>query len=81
MAGEQFAATGLRVKQAVRARGLVPVVLSHAPHLAYVPTPGAFAQQRDRDYEVEWARKLGMAPDAADREVAAIERALRRLTP
>jgi hypothetical protein len=80
MAGEQFVETGLRAKQAARARGLVPIVLSHAPHLAYVPTPAAFAQGRNRDYEVAQARKRGMAPDAADREVAAVERALGVLT-
>ncbi len=80
MAGEQFATTGLRVKEAVRSCGLVPLVVSHAPHLAYVPTPAAFAEERAQDYEVQWARRLGMAADAADREVAAIARAARALT-
>ncbi|MFH1567433.1 MAG: hypothetical protein ABIL09_05475, partial [Gemmatimonadota bacterium] len=79
MPGEQFAETGLRVKAAARALGLVPIVLSHAPALAYVPTPEAFAQNRKHDYEVEWARGMGMAEDAADRELAAVVRGLRAL--
>ena len=80
MAGEQFVETGLRVKETVREFGLTPVVLTHSPHLAYVPTPAAFAAGREQDYEVAWARKLGMAPDAADRELAAIGNALRAVT-
>jgi hypothetical protein len=80
MAGEQFVDTGLEMKRAVRAFGLTPVVIAHAPHLAYVPTAAAFAQVREQDYEVVWARKLGMASDAADRELAALRQALRAVT-
>jgi hypothetical protein len=80
MAGEQFVDTGLQMKRAVRAFGLTPVVIAHAPHLAYVPTAAAFAQVREQDYEVVWARKLGMASDAADRELAALRQALRAVT-
>ena len=80
MPGEQFVETGLRVKAAVRDSGLVPIVVSHAPSLAYVPTPEAFAQDKDHDYEVDWARRMGMAPDASDRELKAVERWLRVLS-
>ena len=79
MPGEQFVETGIRVKQAIRQLGLIPVVLTHSPNLAYVPTPEAFAQHKEHDYEVDWARQMGMAEDAADRELRAIERGLRIL--
>jgi neutral/alkaline ceramidase-like enzyme len=80
MTGEQFVETGLRVKEAVRAHDLIPVVLAHAPSLGYVPTAAAFAQHAEHDYEVDWARSMGMAEDAADRELAAIKRGLLALS-
>ena len=80
MAGEQFVETGLQVKQTVREYGLTPIVVTHSPHLAYVPAPTAFAQDLEHDYEVQWARGMGMSEDAADRELAAIRRALNALT-
>jgi hypothetical protein len=76
MAGEQFVETGARVKAAVRQAGLFPLVIGHAQHLAYVPTPEAFAARLPSDYEVDEARRLGMAEDAADRELGAVRRAL-----
>ena len=76
--GEQFVETGLRIKAAVRQHGLIPIVVAHAPALAYVPTPEAFAEGLKHDYEVDWARGMGMAPDAADRELKAVRRGLRR---
>jgi hypothetical protein len=80
LAGEQFVDTGLAVKRAARACGLTPVLIAHSPHLAYVPTAAAFAQAGEQDYEVVWARKLGIAADAADRELAAVRQALRAVT-
>ena len=43
-------------------------------------TPDAFAQNKPHDYEVDMARHLGMAEDATERELAAIEAGLRVLT-
>lgn len=80
MAGEQFVETGTQVKEAARARGLIPIVLTHSPTLVYVPTPDAFAQNRAHDYEVDMARHMGMAEDATERELAAIKAGLRALT-
>lgn len=80
MSGEQFVQTGARVKAAVREHGLTPVVVTHAPHLAYVPTPDAFTEDREHDYEVDTARRMGMAPDAAERELKAIRQGLGVLT-
>jgi len=77
--GELFVETGLAIKSAVRDLGLFPVVSVHAPTMAYIPTAEAFAEGLEHDYEVDWARGLGMAPDAADRVLAAIRRGLRRL--
>jgi len=80
MPGEQFVETGAQVKEAVRARGLIPIVVTHSPTLAYVPTPDAFAQNKAHDYEVDMARHMGMAEDATERELAAIEAGLCALT-
>jgi len=79
MPGEQFVETGARVKDAVRRAGLIPIVLTHAPTMAYVPTPEAFAQGKAQDYEVDMARHMGMAEDATDRELAAIRAGLHAL--
>lgn len=78
--GEQFVETGIRIKAAVRQYGLIPILVAHAPALAYVPTPEAFAEGLEHDYEVDWACGMGMAPDAADRVLRAVERGLRILT-
>ena len=80
MPGEQFVETGTRVKRIACDEGLVPILLTHSPRLGYVPTPEAFAQNGHDDYEVDRARRMGMAEDAADREVAAVRRGLRSLT-
>ena len=56
------------------------MVLSHSPALTYVPTPEAFAQDKAQDYEVQNARGMGMSADAADRELAAVERGLAALS-
>ena len=80
MPGEQFVETGARVKEAARESGLIPIVLTHSPTLAYVPTPDAFAQDKAHDYEVDMARHMGMAVDATERELAAVRAGLRALS-
>jgi neutral ceramidase len=71
--GEHLIATGLTLKQMLRSAGLRPVLLSHAGQLSYVPTPEAFEQG---GYEVENARRKGIATDAQPRILESIRREL-----
>lgn len=67
--GEHFVETGTAIKQMARAAGRRLIVLTHAGHLCYVPTPESFAQG---GYEVASARNRGLAEDAQGRILESI---------
>jgi len=71
--GEHFIDTGHKLRAMVREGGMLPLVLTHAGQLTYVPTPQAFAEG---GYEVELARRRGIARDAQTRILDAVRRAL-----
>jgi hypothetical protein len=71
--GEHFVATGLALKEMLLSAGRLPILLSHAGQLSYVPTPDAFAKG---GYEVELARRKGIATDAQPRILQSVRREL-----
>jgi neutral ceramidase len=71
--GEHLVATGFALKEMLRSAGLRPVLLTHAGQLSYVPPPEAFPQG---GYEVELARRRGLATDAQPRILESVRREL-----
>jgi neutral ceramidase len=71
--GEHFVATGIALREMLRAAGRQPVLLSHAGQLSYVPTPDAFPKG---GYEVELALRRGIAEDAQPRILESVRREL-----
>lgn len=73
LAGEHFVQTGLALKAMAREAGKRPLLLTHAGQLGYVAPPEAFAQG---GYEVDIARRRGMAQDAQTRILMSIRQEL-----
>jgi len=74
--GEHFVETGVELRRAARAEGRQLITVTHAGHLCYVPTPQAFAEG---GYEVQIARRRGLAEDAQRRLVECVKRGIRSL--
>jgi len=71
--GEHFVETGSALKQMAAEAGKQLILLSHAGQMCYVPTPDAFEHG---GYEVESARRKGVAEDAQRRILESVRREL-----